>query len=139
MVASQAAPSFIDQLAANPGEAQKLRELGTDSPEHLLGQIQAAPEAFDRYLGPERAKALVLKLRQLVPPDSPALKGPGPPPGRLGVPLTPPPDKLPPPPYDIKKRDALYQHIQDLKARGAPQPEIQAAEDELDRLFGGSP
>jgi hypothetical protein len=128
MVSSQTPPSFIDQIAKDPGEAQKLRELGAESPEHLLGQIYAAPEAFDRYVGPERAKALVQQLRQLVPPDSPALQGPIAPPGPLGVPLTPPP-------FDIKRRDALYQRIQDLKARGSPQAEIRAVEDELDRLL----
>jgi hypothetical protein len=129
MVSSQRTPSFIDQIAEGPVEAQKLRELGAESPGHLLGQIYAAPEAFDRYVGPERAKVLVQKLRQLVPPDSPSLRDPPiAPPGPLGVPLTPPP-------VDIKRRDALYQRIQDLKARGAPQGEIRATEDELDRLL----
>jgi hypothetical protein len=128
MVSSQTPPSFIDQIAEDPSEAQKLRELGAESPEHLLGQIYAAPEAFDRYIGSERVKALVQKLRQLVPADSPVLQGPAAPPGPLGVPLTPPP-------FDINRRDALYQRIQDLKAQGAPEAEIRAAEDELDRLL----
>ena len=128
MALSQTLPSFIDQIAEDPTEAQKLRELGAELPEHLLGQIYAAPEAFDGYVGPERAQALVQKLRQLVPPDSPVLRGPAAPPGPLGVPLTPRP-------FDIKRRDALYQRIQALKARGAPQAEIRAAEDELDHLL----
>ena len=127
-------PGFISALHIDPEDAEKIRELGVDTPEQLLAQIMAAPEAFARYLGAAPAKRVEQALRDMVSSDEPT--DPVSPPGHLGVPLSaPPPVDLPTPKFDIGRRDELFDQIQRLKAAHAPAQQIEAAERALEELF----
>jgi hypothetical protein len=126
-------PSYISALPIRGGEAEKLRGLGADTPQQLLAQISAAPDAFARYLGPEAAQRIERALRAMLPVGQPT--EPISPPGPLGVPLGPGPRGLPKPAVDLARRDELFNQIQRLKANHAPTHQIEAAERALENLF----
>lgn len=126
-------PGFVSALHIDPEDAEKIRELGADTPEQLLAQIRAAPEAFARYLGAAPAKRVERALRDMVSSDEPT--APISPPGHLGVPLSTPPKNLPTPKFDLARRDELFDQIQRLKATDAPAQQIEAAERALEELF----
>jgi len=44
-------PDFIDHLEISAAEKDKLRQLGADTPASLLSLIEAAPGAFETFLG----------------------------------------------------------------------------------------
>lgn len=132
-MANSQPPSFISALHIGPQEAAKVRALGADTPQQLLAQIKAAPDAFTRYLGPESAQRIERALREMVPKDQST--DPIAPPGPLGVPLGPPPAKLPASKIDRERRDELFDRIQRLKAEHAPRHQVEAAERDLEELF----
>jgi hypothetical protein len=125
-------PDYLSDLPLRVDEVEKLRGLGAESPQQLLAQIRAAPDAFARFLGAEAARRIERALRAIVL-DQPT--EPVSPPGPLGVPLGPGPQGLPEPKMDLARRDELFDLIQRLKAGHAPAHQIEAAERALEELF----
>jgi hypothetical protein len=129
-------PTFLSALPIKPEEAEKLRGLGVDSPEHLLALINAAPDAFVHFFGTEPTGRLEKALREIVPPDVSTDRAS--PPGVLGVPLDTPPKELAAKGLDLARRDALFNRLQRLKANRASPGEIEDAEQALDQFFAES-
>jgi hypothetical protein len=136
MTRSWSPSGYLSALTINPEEADKLRGLGIDSPEQLLAQIRAAPEAFSRYLGADAARRIEQALRAMVPPSQST--DPVSPPGPLGVLLGPAPSKLPASKIDLERRDELFERIKRLKVEHAHSRELEAAERALEELLEGS-
>jgi len=125
---------FIADLTSDDVERSKLRALGVETAEHLLAQIEAAREPFEQYFGPGRAKALVERLNVLL--GDRVHRAPSEAHYSFGVPMDrQPPDRLPPAPIDLERRDSLFRRIQKLKQSRAAEAEIREAEAELDRLL----
>ena len=137
VVTSSRSPAFLATLPITAEEADGLRQFGSDTPEQLLAQIKAAPDAFRRFLGSDRAQVVESALERLVqgPPSAFAPAEPGP----LGVPLGTPPRELPAATVDLQRRDELFALIQRLKREGAPAGRIAAAEQDLDALLDALP
>jgi hypothetical protein len=126
-------PNFIEHLGVPPSDVAKLRSLGTDTPEQLLAQIYAAPDAFERFMGHDATLAVERSLRAMVP--DPVSVAPMRPSGVLGVPLGPAPTHLAALEDDLRQRDALFADVERLKAAKAPSARIAAAEHALDDWF----
>ena len=118
-------PKFIEFLGVPPSDVAKLRSLGTDTPEQLLAQIYAAPDAFERFMGHDTTRVVERSLRAMAP-DTVKV---------LGVPLGPVPTHLAAPEGDLHRRDALFAEVERLKAAKAPRGRIAAAEHALDDWF----
>lgn len=126
-------PTYISMLDVRPEETAKLRQLGADTPQQLLAQIEAGWAAFVRYVGMETAQRVERALREMVTPDHPTHPVVGP--GQLGVPLEAGPTDIPAPKVDLARRNELFDLIQRLKAERAPIQQVESAERELDALF----
>lgn len=128
-----AVPEFFERLGVPPSDVAKLKSLGTDTPEQLLAQIYAAPDAFERFMGHDTTVVVERSLRAMVP-DSVSV-APIRPSGVLGVPLGAAPGRLAAPEDDLRQRDALFAEVERLKAAKAPHGRIAAAEHALDDWF----
>ena len=126
-------PKFIEFLGVPPSDVAKLRSLGTDTPEQLLAQIYAAPDAFERFMGHDTTRVVERSLRAMVPDTVKVV--PMRPSRVLGVPLGPAPTHLAAPEDDLHRRDALFAEVERLKAAKAPRGRIAAAEHALDDWF----
>src|SRR5271165_7653678 len=83
---------FLDSLPISKEERAKLSSLGADSPLKLLSLRKASKEAFDDYIGPNRAQAIAEELEKLLTDDElESLSGPLQKGGKLGARLGPPP------------------------------------------------
>jgi hypothetical protein len=124
---------YIEVIATDQREAEKLSALGADTPQALLALIQAAPEAFSDFVGANHARDILQRLHQIVPSSEPSYLPA--PPRRFGVPLTGAPSGPTKPRFNIERRDQLFDQIQLLKRSGAPESEIRRVERDLDNLL----
>lgn len=87
---------FLDALALPDEERKKLEALGAKTPLGLLSMRKASPEAFDAYLGADRADAIARQLESLLREDEKAeLLRPLPAGRSLGARMPPAPPKKP--------------------------------------------
>lgn len=135
--------NYLEDLPPSLEEKAKIDKLGAPSPAALLAMIQAAPEAFDRYLGGERAQALAEALRRLISESERAL---------LDVPVRQFPATgaiigrkaplLRSPRYDIAERDRLFEQLQYLRQQKDSSPaakrRIAELEEKLNALLEGA-
>jgi hypothetical protein len=85
-------PDFLQQLPISDEERSKLSKLGARSPAALLSMRKASREAFDNYIGKDRADTIAEELTKLLTPgDVEALNQPPNPRGKLGARLGPAP------------------------------------------------
>jgi hypothetical protein len=115
---------FLSELSLSAEEKRKLAELGASTPAALLSLRRAAPEAFENLLGKERAKEVVEQLWSLLTPDEQARLSTAHPPRRfpLGARLDTPPTGLPPPNFDVEKRDRIFNELQSLRKLSSLSP-----------------
>ena len=77
---------FLNALAISKEERQRLGELGPKGALDLLARRRAAKDAFDAYVGSDRADAIAAELeRALTPEERKVLATPLPQPRRLGA------------------------------------------------------
>jgi hypothetical protein len=77
---------FLDNLAISKEEREKLAGFGADTPYKLLNLRKASKQAFDSYIGPERAEVIAAELEKLISEDErELLKAPPHRPGSLGA------------------------------------------------------
>lgn len=133
--------NFLDQLPISPSEKAKLLELAAPCPSALLGLIQASPDAFARYFGPQRTEQLVNWLfARLSEEDRERLSRPVhryPIQGSTFASNQAP--SLPPTKYNIEERDRVFSHLQQLRAEAHPsdqtRDEIAAYEAKLNAML----
>lgn len=133
---------FLTQLPISVEERDKLSQFAASDAAALLGMIEAAPEDFRRFFGDGETSRLVSALTRIISPAqrrdlnkkvtefpiSGAMQG------------RPAPD-LPPPAFDIERRDALFESLEAL--RKIPQPDatvqgrIKHLERELNEMLDG--
>ena len=84
------AESFLDQLPISDEERKKLVSFGANSAYAILAMRKASKEAFDAYIGPERAEIIAGYLGNLLTPsEKESLSKPPKAPGVLGARLGP--------------------------------------------------
>jgi hypothetical protein len=116
-------PDFLRRLNVSEEERRKLASLGASTPLALLAMRQAAPEAFEAHLGPQRAGPIAAELFALLSDEErERLAEPAPLPGALGARLSAPAAPLEDPPYDLARRDRLFDELQRL--RRLPRPSL---------------
>ena len=115
---------YLSKLNLTEEERSKLAALGTSTPAMLLSVRRASPEAFEALVGKERAEEITLALEELLTPEEKQRLARGAAAGwfSLGARLDRPPEKLPPPPYDIEERDRIFKELQSLKKSQPPTP-----------------
>jgi hypothetical protein len=133
--------NYLDKLPISADEKAKLRPLGAPTPAALLGLIQASPEQFGRFFGPQRTGQLVRLLTSVLtegerkslsqPVPRYAIQSPA-----YSVSSAP---TLPPTPYDLEQRDRLFEHLRQLRADTHPSKEtleeIAACEAKLNAML----
>ena len=113
-------PEYLSDLELSPEEHAKLAGLGASSAAALWSLWEAAPKEMDRLLEAQRSTEIHERLRALLTPEErerldlshSVKKYP------LGASLRTPPAHLPPPRFDIEKRDRLFEEIQALRDAG---------------------
>ena len=101
--------NYLEDLPLSCEEKTKIARLGASNPAALLAMMQAAPEAFDRYLGSDRAQALASALKHLISEaeqavlDAPAQRF-----CATGAIIDHEAPGLQPPRYDVAERDRLF-------------------------------
>jgi hypothetical protein len=106
---------FLKSLPLSEEERQKLAALGAKTPLELLFMRKASPEAFDRYIGADRADAIAKALEGLLDEqDKVRLKAPFTPKGKLGARLSPAPQNLEPT-LPLEKREQLFKELESLR------------------------
>lgn len=87
------ASQFLDELTLSDEERAKLAKLGARTPVALLAMRKASKQAFDDYIGQDRADVIATELDSLLTDEErESLKGPAKRVGRLGARLDPPPE-----------------------------------------------
>jgi hypothetical protein len=104
---------FIDALPISVADKKKLRILGADSPAALYSLIEAAPTAFESFMG-GAARVVRERLQHLVSATESARATCDTTEFPLGAELSQPP-RLREPPYDVVLRDRLFSELQDLR------------------------
>ena len=93
---------YLDHLRITPEERARLADLGAPTPLAVLGIRKAAPEAFDRLFGTERAAEIAAQLSAFLGKEEHAiLAAPLSAPPPLGARLDEPPE---PPRPDLSKK-----------------------------------
>ncbi len=82
---------YLNRLEITPEERDRLTDLGAASPLAVLGIRKAAPEAFDRLLGPARAEEIAGQLAALLSEEERAVLDRPVTARSLGARLEPPP------------------------------------------------
>jgi hypothetical protein len=108
---------YIEQLPVSEETRAQLRSLGAETPEALLGLIEAAPGEFERMTGSEAAGRIRAALRGMVQWHPEAMTEPGREYG-LGAALANAPS-LRDPGFDLEKRDLLHAELVRLQAQDA--------------------
>ena len=81
---------YLLDLPISDEERKRLSMLGAPNAKALLEARKASKEAFDQYIGPDRADAVALELEKLLSPEDRASLAASPKPaGRLGARLSP--------------------------------------------------
>jgi hypothetical protein len=84
---------YLDRLRISPEERARLADLGAPTPLAVLGIRKAAPGAFDRLLGVERAAEIAAQLASFLGEEEQAiLEAPLSAPHPLGASLDEPPE-----------------------------------------------
>jgi hypothetical protein len=136
-------PDFLDRLNVSEEEGKKLAGLGARTPAALLAMRQASPEAFAGHLGAARADQIAAELLALLSDEErQRLAAPLPPGRALGARLAPPAAPLRDPPYDLERRDLLFQELERLRQGAHPTPadrkRMRQLERDLEELFKGN-
>ncbi len=136
-------PDYLRRLNVSEEERQKLASLGASTPLALLAMRQAAPEAFDQHLGPDRAGPIAAELLALLNDEErKRLAASVPLPGALGARMSPPAEPLKDPPYDLARRDRLFDELQRLRQLRSPslaeRNRMAQLESALEELFSGA-
>lgn len=112
---------FLAKLALTDEERAKLASIGATNALMLVLAQRASPEAFDKLLGPDRAKKVVNSLVGLLTPEEHSrLADSSPSRFALGAHIGPAPKTLPEPRFDINERDRLFREIERLRALPSP-------------------
>jgi hypothetical protein len=115
--------NYLEDLPLSCEEKTKIARLGASNPAALLAMMQAAPEAFDRYLGSDRAQALASALKHLISEaeqavlDAPAQRF-----CATGAIIDHEAPGLQPPRYDVAERDRLFDQLQRLRQQDDSSP-----------------
>jgi hypothetical protein len=128
---------YIDQLPVSEEIRAQLRSFGAETPEALLGLIEAAPGEFERMTGSAAAGRIRAALATMVQWHPEAMSEPAREHG-LGAALERAP-RLRDPGFDLEKRDRLHAELVRLQAQDAEgnRARIADLEKELNALLDG--
>lgn len=134
---------YLKDLPLSFEEKTKIASLCAPNPAALLSMIQAAPEAFDRYLGRDRARELAAALRHVISESERAvLDAPVREFRATGAIIDQKAPLLRPPKYDIAERDFLFDELQRLRQQKDSSPatkrRIAELEQRLSALLEGA-
>lgn len=134
------ASHFLDELDLLDQEREKLLSLGAKSPLSLLLRRKASPEAFDGWVGRERAEHIANQLTTLLSDEERAqLAAPPPPRHPLGARLGPPPSPVSSPRYDLQERAPLLAELEELRKGHSRSPETERRIAELEQKLNRFP
>ena len=125
---------FLTYLPISAEERDKLSQFAAPDAAALLGMIQAAPEDFRRFYGDRETTKLVSALTRIASsaqqrdlnkkvaefPISGAIQGR-------------PAPQLPPPDFDVERRDALFESLEALRKIPKPDAAVQVRIEHLER------
>jgi hypothetical protein len=126
--------NYLEDLSLSFTEKDKIAKLGASSAAALLAMIQAAPQDFERYLGPQRCLEIAVALGKLIG-DSERVVLDTPVKGfySTGAITNRKAPKIQPPKYNIAERDFLFKKIQELRQQHDPSPATRLTIDELEQ------
>lgn len=117
---------FLSTISLGPSQRlsasdlKQLRDLGVESPQELLGMIQATPTAFSRLLGAQKTSLLEKTLREMVGQSVSATKmlptKRRPTRFATGAIITGRRPRLKKPAFSLQERDRLFEELQSLRA-----------------------
>ncbi len=114
---------YLEDLPLSFEEKAKITSLGAPNPAALLAMRQANPEAFDQYLGRDRAQELAAALRHLISePERTVLDAPVQQFRTTGAIIGRKAPLLRPPRYDVAERDHLFEQLQSLRQQEDSSP-----------------
>jgi hypothetical protein len=111
-----AGESFLDKINVSDEERAKLRSLGAATPVALLGMRIASPVPFDQLFGTVRGSEIAKQLQTLLTGEERSLLQQPirnlPP---VSARITPFPQDIRRPSYDVAERDRLFAELQQLR------------------------
>lgn len=126
--------NYLENLPLSAEEKAKVASLGAPSAAALLAMVRASPEAFDSYLGSDRARELAAALEASISEHERAVvDAPVPWFPATGAIIGKKAPLLRPPRYDVAERDRLFEQLQRLQRQSNSSPETRRRIAELEQ------